>query len=45
MNSEIFEGNVTNLNIRLIALIVGPAATIDDVIVTSERGKYIIIWS
>jgi len=45
MNTEIFEGNVTNLQVRLVALVVGPATTIDDVIVTSERGKYIIIWS
>ena len=45
MNSELFEGQPEALVLRLQALIAGPATTIDQVLETSSRAKYIIIWS
>ena len=45
MNVELFEGKPEALQTRLAVLLVGPATTIDQVVVTAQKAKYIIIWS
>ena len=45
MNVELFEGNVDQLQNRWAVLLAGPATTIEEVVVTHQKAKYIIIWS
>ena len=45
MNVELFEGNPEALLVRLQALLAGPATTIDHVLESSSKAKYIITWS
>ena len=44
MNTEIFEGDVEDLKVRLDALIAGPATSINQVVL-AVKGKWLIIWS
>lgn len=45
MNTELFAGNPTELQERLVALIAGAATNIDQIFLTHVRGEYIIVWS
>lgn len=44
MTTELFEGKPEDLKARLDAIIAG-AATINEVVVTHQKGKYIIIYT
>ena len=43
MTVELFEGNVTQLKARLDAI--NAANTINQLIPTHQKGKYIILWT
>jgi hypothetical protein len=45
MTTELFQGNPQALKVRLDALITASSPTILQVIATSEKSWYLIIWS
>jgi hypothetical protein len=45
MTTELFEGNPEALQARLVALLAGPATTINFVLLTHSKGKYIIAYT
>lgn len=44
MTTELFEGNPDGLKARIVAIIAG-TGTINFVVPTHQKGKYIILWT
>ena len=42
MTTELFEGSPENLQIRIDAILAGPATSVD-VVVTHQKGKYLLL--